>query len=40
MIDQAGEYAPEIESPAYKAVKIFLKLQGTRWEEKVKARAG
>jgi transposase len=34
-MDQACKHALEIESPTYKAVKIFLKLQGNRWERKV-----
>jgi hypothetical protein len=37
-IDQACKYALEIESPTYKAVKIFLKLQGNRWEQKTVTR--
>ena len=34
VIDRACEHALEIESPTYKTVKIFLKLQGSRWEKR------
>lgn len=40
-MNEACKYALEIESPTYKAVKIFLRLHGTRWEKKAaRAAAG
>lgn len=33
-INEACQYALEIESPSYRAVKVFLKLQGSRYEQR------
>jgi hypothetical protein len=33
-INEACRYALEIESPTYRAVKVFLKLQGSRFEQR------
>jgi len=39
-MNEACKYALQIDSPTYKAVKMFLKLQGSRWEKKAVRAAG
>jgi hypothetical protein len=38
VIDKACEHALGIEAPTYKAVKVFLKLQGDRWEKRAERK--